>query len=396
MIWGIPRSKGGIVIHKQVRLMLCILFIFTLITACASPTAGVTPTVLPAQTVTPILPIITSIPPAPTETPILPTFTPIQSTQTQVVWLTPRGYHAAAYDIKADRVIVFGGEIDPSHMLADTWTYDVAANTWVKMSPAQSPPGEGPMAYDSASDRTIYYTGNNLPSDFGSANQTWAYDYNTDTWTDLHAIGTPSGLLGARMVYDTKPDRMILFGGLDLPLMKKYRNETWAYDFNTNTWNNMNPTTSPPGQNFFQMVYDATSDRVLAWIMPDVGDGNNMWAYDFETNTWTEMPVKEPAWRYYGAMVYVPTVKRDFVFGGVTPDTEKPFDDLWTYDAVTNTWEQLSFVSGPSARGWHTMTYSTKSDRIVLIGGGTDRYSFTNEVWIFDPNAKTWMQVGPK
>jgi hypothetical protein len=26
MIWGIPRSKGGIVIRKTFRLMLCILF----------------------------------------------------------------------------------------------------------------------------------------------------------------------------------------------------------------------------------------------------------------------------------------------------------------------------------------------------------------------------------
>jgi len=254
------------------------------------------------------------------------------------------------------------------------------------------------MAYDSASDRTIFYAGNSVTDGISSltaANQTWAYDYNTDTWIDLHAIGTPSGLLGARMVYDTKADRMILFGGLSMTL-DSYHEEIWAYDFTTNKWTNMQPNTNPPGANFFQMDYDAASDRVLALIIADVGD-YTMWAYDFKTNTWTALPVKEPAWRVYGDMVYVPTVKLDFVFGGVTPDSvETPLDDMWTYDSVSNTWEQVPFASGPSARGWATLTYSDKADRLVLIGGGTDRYSFTNEVWIFDPNAKTWTQVGPK
>jgi N-acetylneuraminic acid mutarotase len=239
-----------------------------------------------------------------------------------------------------------------------------------------------------------------VPNDMSSlakANQTWAYDYNTDTWTDLHAIGTPSGLLGARMVYDTKADRMVLFGGLTLTQSGYYfHNETWVYDFNTNTWTDMQPKTSPPGQNYFQMVYDAASDRVLAWIKPDDDGDNNVWAYNFQANIWTAMPVKEPAFSYYGAMVYIPTVRLNFTFGGVTTDTETPFDDMWTYNSIANTWEQLSFDLGPSARGWHTMTYSTKSDRIVLIGGGATKSSWTNEVWIFDPQAKTWTQVGPK
>jgi N-acetylneuraminic acid mutarotase len=85
------------------------------------------------------------------------------------------------------------------------------------------------------------------------------------------------------------------------------------------------------------------------------------------------------------------------LFGGATADSsETPLDDLWSYDYASQTWEQIKFTSGPSARGWATLTYSPRADRLVLIGGGTDRYSFTNEVWIFDPNAKTWMQVGPQ
>jgi Tol biopolymer transport system component len=42
MIWGIPRSKGGIVIRKHVRLILCILFSIVMLAACAKTTEIVT------------------------------------------------------------------------------------------------------------------------------------------------------------------------------------------------------------------------------------------------------------------------------------------------------------------------------------------------------------------
>jgi hypothetical protein len=379
------------------------------LTACSA--AQPTSTPVPPATAPP-----TAIPPSPVPpTPLPPTPAPTAVaglTPTPQIELSKLGYHAAAYDIESDRVIVFGGTTDPQHGLSDTWTYNVAANTWARMSPSQSPGiVEGPMAYDSVSDRTILFAGNLADANFTSspgkpygidkASQTWAYDCNTDSWTDLHAMGTPSGLLGAGMAYDTQSDRMILFGGLEIPLPANSRpfvfhNETWAYAFKTNTWTNMNPKISPPGRNFFQMVYDAVSDRVLVWGSMMPSDGNDLWAYDLETNTWTAQPVKQPLNRDYGAMTYVSTLRRVLLFGGVTLLNETPFDDMWSYDAAAQAWDQVRVSSGPSARGWHTLTYSTKSDRVVLIGGGKDRAHYTNEVWIFDPQAKTWTQVGPR
>ncbi len=407
-------------IRKLFRLMLCILLSIVILAACATPTPAPTVTPMPSTTPEPTAtntsaPTETSIPTA-TPKPMATntstsTQTPIPTATSGVVQLSKRGYHDAVYDIKADRVIVFGGEDDynGSH---DIWIYDITSNTWVKMSPAECPcEGEGPMAYDSASDRTIFYAGNRVDQqgNLHILNRTWAYDYNTDTWTDLQSTGTPSGLLGARMVYDTKADRMILFGGLKVPLPTNFipknlifPTDTWSYDFNKNTWTNMQPKTSPPGSNYIQMTYDAKSDRVLmfgaAGGMGVVWGDDNVWAYDYKANTWTtQKPAVSPITRDYGSMAYDPVLDRTFLFGGATADdVETPFDDLWSYDYASQTWEQIKLTSGPSARAWHTMTYSAKSDRIVLIGGGPDRSSFTNEVWIFNPNAKTWTQVGPQ
>ena len=364
-----------------------ILLVLALILAsCASPSPQAVPSA-PAPTNVPTLL------PSPTAGPRL--------------WLSRRGYHAAAYDSHCDRVVIYGGETqetDVSAMLTDTWTYDVAANTWEAVSPSQTPPmSEGPMVYDAAAERVILFVGNatgveSQPYGIDSASQTWAYDCGSNAWTNLNSKGTPSGLLGARMVYDAKADRVILFSGMNVPIPKyvswTFSDETWAYDYHTNTWTNLHPKVSPPGQNYFSMVYDTTTDQVLAWIKPDSDGDNTLWAYDYGQNTWIAHPMDKPEFRYYNSGAYVPTVKKSFFFGGATVDNETALNDFWTYDPAANTWAEVSTSSGPGPRGWTTLSYSDKADKLVLIGGGTDRSHFTSEVWIYDLKQGTWTQAG--
>jgi hypothetical protein len=84
MICGIPKSKGGIVIRKQVRLILFILFLIAILAGCTKTMEIVTPppttdTQVPA-TKTPLKPTATQVPatktlPLPTDTPAMPTQT---------------------------------------------------------------------------------------------------------------------------------------------------------------------------------------------------------------------------------------------------------------------------------------------------------------------------------
>jgi hypothetical protein len=398
---------------KTMTFVVLLVFILSACGPAPTPTPSATPLPTPTPSATPLpTPTPSATPlPVPTPTPLAtPTTHPTSAAQPP-----KRGYHAAAYDSGSDRVIVVGGAGDQIPGLpVSTWAYDIATNTWTNLAPPQSPGHlEGPIVYDSAADRIILFAGNKLlnatnsdepccPAGIDNDRQTWAYNYQANTWTNLKPVGGPSGLLGVRMVYDPNADRVILFSGETVPLPQPggdyiYPNDTWAYDFNTNTWTNLKPKTSPPGQNYYPIAYDAKADRVLAWITPDVGGSNTLWAYDYSANTWTAQPFHEPAWRYYGTLAYDSALDRTFSFGGVTVDSnETPLDDLWSFDYASQSWEQIKFTSGPSARGWATLTYSPKADRLVLFGGGADRNSFTNEVWIFDPNANTWTQVGPK
>ncbi len=139
------------------------------------------------------------------------------------------------------------------------------------------------MAYASQSDRIVLFGGHGVGprSGFAGTNQTWAYDFNSNTWTNMQPTTKPPGRFDHAMAYDSQSDRIIVFGGRNV----FDGNETWAYDFDANTRTNMNPVTTPPplsADSTPAMAYDSESDRIILVA-------GETWAYDFNTNTWTNL-----------------------------------------------------------------------------------------------------------
>lgn len=210
-------------------------------------------------------------------------------------------------------------------------------------------------------------------------------------------------LRGANMAYDAGSDRFIVFGGAT--------NQTWAYDSAADTWTRMQPAVLPAARNYGAMAYDPVSDRVILF-----GGGTetmnygDTWAYDYESDTWTELATAiAPTPRSYTAMVYDPIGKRMILFGGLDgvapddrgdgwtydgafPEWDHTQADTWAYDPAKNTWTELAPPTAPSARGWHDMAYEAESGLIVLFGGGPGRGSFTSETWLFDPVGEVWLE----
>jgi N-acetylneuraminic acid mutarotase len=303
-----------------------------------------------------------------------------------------------AFDVESDQIVMFGGATgnisDPTNYNGETWAYDVAANKWTQMKPPSGPTRRSgyAMAYDAESDRVILFGGGNEVG--WNLADTWVYDYNTNTWTEM-AKG-PADHLGARIAYDAESHRIILFGGYDLG--KILFNDTWAYDYNTNTWTEMKPSTSPPGRNYQAMTYDSKADRVLVWGGFDL-DGkaidNSVWSYDFNTNTWQEMVSGKPRpdTRDYAVMVYDAESDRTILYGGVNYGG----NETWVYDYNTNTWTNLKPSTNPGRLSRHAMVYDTAADRAILFGGqvGSVQFKYTGETWIYDLNTNNWTNAKP-
>ena len=381
--------------NRQLCVSLILVVFLLLLAACAAAPAAVPG---PTDTVAPVLPTPTLIPPTLIPpTPVPPTLIP--PTDVAALNPSPRGYVSMAYDVESDQIILFGGTTGNIFLAGytdpdDTWAYDVAANKWTQMKPPSGPTGRAAaaLAYDAESDRVILFGGSEI--DAWDLDDTWAYDYNTNTWTEM-AKG-PANHLGPRIAYDAESDRIILFGGYNLS--GYYYNDTWAYDFNSDTWTEMKPSTSPPGRNYQAIAYDAESDRVLTWGGMGLDEkllAPNVWSYDFNQNMWQEMEIGEglhPQGADYAAMVYDAKADRTILFGGVSQE-----DETWAYDYNTNTWVKLEPSTVPGKLSRHAMAYSTAADRVILFGGqvGSTQFTYTDETWTYDLKANTWTNATP-
>lgn len=187
------------------------------------------------------------------------------------------------------------------------------------------------------------------------------------------------------MAYDAQSDRMILFGGLANPSWGVWTqsNQTWAYDFDSNTWTNMSPSVSPSVGAGVAIAYDAHADRVVlfgGFVSSYSDPSDKTWVYDFDSNTWTWMdPRVHPYCRMRHSMVY--DAKSDLVilYGGYDSNW-----DTWAYDCENNTWLDLDPYNRPSPRCDHAMAYDVQSDRVILFGGGPGYYGeYRDETWVF-------------
>jgi hypothetical protein len=282
-----------------------------------------------------------------------------------------RRMHAMAYDAESDRVILFGGQ--GGSTWGDTWAYDYNTNTWTQMTPATAPSARyhHAMAYDAESDRVILFGGYGGSSSLGD---TWAYDYNTNTWTQMSPPTAPSARYRHAMAYDARSDRVVLFGGFG----GSYLGDTWAYDYNTNTWTLMNPGTAPSTRCEHAMAYDAGSDRTILFGGTRGAYLGDTWAYDCNANTWTLMgPAAAPSFRDALAMAYDAQIDRIILFGGYNGAW---LGDTWGYDWEANTWTQMVLPTAPGARYCHAMAYDAESDRVILFGGHTGT-TYLGDTW---------------
>jgi hypothetical protein len=145
----------------------------------------------------------------------------------------------------------------------------------------------------------------------------------------------------------------------------------------------MNPSTHPPANELFGFAYDTESDRAILFGGTHGGAANETWAYDYNNNTWTNMnPEIHPPARQATSMAYDETSDKIILFGGQTIDASN-LNDTWTYNYNDNTWQNITADTHPLGRAGHRMTYDTESDRIILFGGSDEDPKY-KDTWAYN------------
>lgn len=307
---------------------------------------------------------------------------------------------AMAYDEANGRLILFGGaEWNAGIFYDDTWAYNYSSNEWVELNPeVRPPPRFNPgVAYIPDLQAILIFGGHKPPE--RNLGDTWLFDVETDTWRELGPTSSPTPRSNAGMAYDAGSGRVILFGGSS---NSEYpTSDTWAYDFESNTWTEMHPAAPPRPQYGVGMVYDSLNERILLleghWVARDesgrVRDGyeGGLFAYDYAADAWTRIECSAPPGRYWYSTAYDADLGRMIVFGGIRwmGGYGKMYDETWVYDSAANTWSK-SGDGGPEKRYISAMAYDQGNGVTVLFGGaevtgdapgGGDLRKYYSDTW---------------
>ena len=309
-------------------------------------------------------------------------------------------YHAAQ-----EKIVLLGGiqnQGDGSNFTSEVWTFDPrgkfgAGGRWELVN--TEAPEIDEAVYDSAANRILAVqfwehnpNGSNPWFELDPVSRLWAYELETNTWVDLSPAGGPEPeLAGTGLIYDAESNKTILYGGLHLSDFY-FSDKTWAYDYDANTWTDMQPAESPGARNYFGFTYHASLDKavLMGGFNSDFAPDNTVATYDYNTNTWTRKDGSTAPVRDYPTLAYNPENDQVLMFGGVEY-ADPPFyfseiaqQDTWHYDLVSDTWTELDPIWRlPGRRGRHGMAYHEGKGRMLMFGGDAERMEMYNDVWEF-------------
>jgi len=273
-------------------------------------------------------------------------------------------------------------------------TIDAALNsrrlTWFSPRTPVAPPARCcmGMSHDASNHTIVLFGGFTQGKYFGD---TWTWH---NGWHELSPPNAPTARDGPGLTYDGATGNLVLFGGVNEA--RESLNDTWTWD--GKTWTQQFPAVSPPPRRFdgTGMVYLPTIRRVVLFggVQGRRGLGDT-WVWDGLSKTWAQKSLASSPSPRRTMMAYDATSKVIVLFGG---DAGLPFmetttylGDTWTFDGTN--WTQHNPTSAPSARGGAAMAYVASLHSVVLFGGITGRGRRTNDTWLW--NGANWREVTP-
>lgn len=346
-----------------------------------------------------------------------------------------RGEVSGAWDPTKDRMVFFGGNDEvpvncangATNFRDDTWEYNRTCKAFKEIATSDGPNRRG--RNNATSDGEKLYVGygrfrNGNEGNYMLRRDVWAFDYATDTWTELASGNGPSARSNSAWVH--LDGKLWMFGGntSNNGLNFTPQADLWAFDLTSNTWEEITFTGGPRSRLFHSMATDGTMIYVYgggdenAFLGPFLDD---LWAFDPQSGEWTEMlhdgnpGPAVPEDRFWANLEYDSTDDSLVLFGGHDNTSLGNTNQVYRYSLPEGRWwrEQegdtpdqpsagfcdfpADFVavdaSSPERRnaGASAMTHD---DQMLIFGGKTD-CGLINDVWSYSITAGAWAELSP-
>ena len=147
-----------------------------------------------------------------------------------------------------------------------TFRYDPAAKTWTDLQPVTNPEAAlggvllwSSLCYDRAYRKFVLFGGGNIQTARGDPG-TWTYSPATNEWQQLDVPTQPPQRANSKLVYDPEHRQVVLFGGDQLDQLLA---DTWTFDLETRTWTELKPQRSPSPRAGHSLVWLPRAKKVL-------------------------------------------------------------------------------------------------------------------------------------
>jgi hypothetical protein len=225
------------------------------------------------------------------------------------------------------------------------------------------------------------------------------------TWSVVHA--EPAVREGAGLVYDSKGDRILAFGGSNgifipdagLSTSPVSDGNIWTWSVGgASGWGQLTGTGAPLAFDWGgDVLFDADNDRVVVFTSSTTGTATPANVVELVTfdsagaATWapTTTSGTAPALRFGATFAYDPVHQQAYLFGGVS-ESGQYLNDLWSLSLPSSgplAWQQLGGASPPVAREFTASAVSPRDGTLYLIGGDNntgalqDVYSYSGSTW---------------
>lgn len=272
------------------------------------------------------------------------------------------------YSCKSDQIMIMPQDAAGLH----TWLLNLSNHAWSEIFPSMpSTRIRYTMSDDPVRNRTMLFGGCSAGCAGGFTDELWAFDHTAGSWS-LITSGGPSARWGMILAYDSLRDRFIAFGGSGNAACSPALNDTWAYDPNLNSWTNLSPATPPTGRCFgTEFVYDISGDRfVLHGGYTNNGgtEYSDTCIYNPAGNSWScSTPGSSPTTSQLGQIVFVDVIGSPIRWGGYTGGADS--NEFHRINSLSSVYTVMSQTSAPSARNGHGIIYDKRRNRLLLYGG---------------------------
>src|SRR5262245_14371022 len=284
----------------------------------------------------------------------------------------------AAYDVRRERLVVFGG-MRPRQGYSGA-TFEWGKEGWREVAHEGPSPRNSPaMAYDERRGVTVLFGGDDRA---GAKGDTW--EWNGREWSEVaDPSASPPARTNARLAFDPQRGKVLLFGGFAGTTVL---GDTWEWD--GETWTAL-AAGGPP--RFLHGLAVASG----AWITfggsavapsgapPPASD--ETWIG--RQGTWSRWSGTGPGARDHVTLVFDPERKRAVFYGGFHDG--QPSSETWEWDGAA--WASIPARTTPGPRSNPALVFDTARRRVLLFGG-FDAGGPKNDLWQWD--GKDWSEIG--